>query len=639
MKIRRKNLGFTLIELLAVIVILAVLLGIAIPMVSGYMTNSRKDSYIDSIKLYIDDVKAKQAIREYTFTNPDVTYYIHFDNIDTDREKKSPFADWEDGYVIVAYDKESKTYEYYVTSVDKKGYKVAITEETQLTRESVFRSDDLTLSVGRVIGDRDEVIVYGPTGEKDEVTPVYEYTKEEAEVCYNYKIENNGITILKYKKECGPDVVLPTKIEGYPVINLASSSFSGFGITSVKFPNTLQTIQSSAFSSNSLTSVVFPESLRTIGGLAFYKNKLPELPDISMVTSLGSGAFSGNLFDEDQAFIYKKNSNGTFDYSTIIGYAGTSKDLVIPATKNGVQLTTIGNQALRNVSLNTLVIPEGVTLIDYGAFWNCQLKSVTLPSTLKTIGGRAFMSNQLTSISIPSSVTSIGGGAFNGNKLPDSEAYIYKRTSSGIDYSTLVSYGGANKNITIPSTANGVTLRRLESQSFFSAQLTGVVIPDTVTSIGTLVFPGNKLPDSQAYIYKRTSSGIDYSTIIGYGGKNKVISIPASANGVALKTIDAYAFQEAYLTSVQLPEGLTTIGTQAFHANYITSLTIPSTVTSIGKNAFQKIYAWGNFNMYSKITNKTGRSFDWTSITGGIGTNTFVTGTVTHPFGDVVIRE
>ena len=43
--------------------------------------------------------------------------------------------------------------------------------------------------------------------------------------------------------------------------------------------------------------------------------------------------------------------------------------------------------------------------------------------------------------------------------------------------------------------------------------------------------------------------------------------------------------------------------------------------------------------MYSKITNKTGRSFDWTSITGGIGTNTFVTGTVTHPFGDVVIRE
>ena len=100
MKIRRKNLGFTLIELLAVIVILAVLLGIAIPMVSGYMTNSRKDSYIDSIKLYIDDVKAKQAIREYTFTNPDVTYYIHFDNIDTDREKKSPFADWEDGYVL-----------------------------------------------------------------------------------------------------------------------------------------------------------------------------------------------------------------------------------------------------------------------------------------------------------------------------------------------------------------------------------------------------------------------------------------------------------------------------------------------------------------------------------------------------------
>ena len=72
MIIVKKNSGFTLIELLAVIVILAVLLGIAVPMVSGYMTNSKRETYIDSIKLYIDDVKAKQATREYIFTNPDV---------------------------------------------------------------------------------------------------------------------------------------------------------------------------------------------------------------------------------------------------------------------------------------------------------------------------------------------------------------------------------------------------------------------------------------------------------------------------------------------------------------------------------------------------------------------------------------
>ena len=639
MKIRRKNLGFTLIELLAVIVILAVLLGIAIPMVSGYMTNSRKDSYIDSIKLYIDDVKAKQAIREYTFTNPDVTYYIHFDNIDTDREKKSPFADWEDGYVIVVYDKESKTYEYYVTSVDKKGYKVAITEETQLTRESVFRDDDLTLSVGRVIGDRDQVIVYGSSGEKDEVTPVYEYTKEEAEVCYNFKVENNSITILKYNKECGLDVVIPTKIDGYPVKSISAHAFTHMSLTSVKFPNTIVTIGTEAFYNSKLTSVSFPETLRTIGNRAFAKNQLTELPDISMVTSLGSGVFSGNLFSEDEAYIYKKNSDGTYDYSTIMGYAGTSKNLVIPSTKNGVQLKVIGYMAFRSLSLDSVVIPEGVDTIDTQAFNACNLKSVSLPSTLKTIKEGAFSSNQLTSISIPSSVTFIGRAAFNTNKLPASQAYIYKRTASGIDYSSIVSYGGANKNITIPSTANGVTLRTIESLAFKDVGLTGVVIPSTVTSIQYGAFNNNKLPTSQAFIYARNTSGIDYSKIVSYGGASKQVVIPASQNGVALRTIGEASFQQTYITSVEIPEGVTTIMWNAFYWCYLKSVTIPSTVTSIGSAAFKKETTWSIFNPYSKITNRTGRSFNWTSITGGIGTNTFVTGTVTHPFGNVVVRE
>ena len=43
--------------------------------------------------------------------------------------------------------------------------------------------------------------------------------------------------------------------------------------------------------------------------------------------------------------------------------------------------------------------------------------------------------------------------------------------------------------------------------------------------------------------------------------------------------------------------------------------------------------------MYSKITNKTGRSFYWTSITGGIGTNTFVTGTIIHQAGNIEVVD
>ena len=55
MKLNRK--GFTLIELLAVIVILGVLLIIAVPKVSQYITNSRKNSFISEANIFIDSVK------------------------------------------------------------------------------------------------------------------------------------------------------------------------------------------------------------------------------------------------------------------------------------------------------------------------------------------------------------------------------------------------------------------------------------------------------------------------------------------------------------------------------------------------------------------------------------------------------
>ena len=48
--------GFTLIELLAVIVILGILMLVAIPMVSKYIDNSRKESFVNMAKEYVNAV-------------------------------------------------------------------------------------------------------------------------------------------------------------------------------------------------------------------------------------------------------------------------------------------------------------------------------------------------------------------------------------------------------------------------------------------------------------------------------------------------------------------------------------------------------------------------------------------------------
>ncbi len=631
---RTSKNGFTLIELLAVIVILAVLLAIAVPMVSGFIFDSKRSAYIDSLKLYIDDIRNRVNVGEYAFTDPNVTYYVHFNNLDVEKAKKSPFADWQDGYVVVTFDE--MTYDYYVTSVDQKGYKVFITEENQLVKESVFKDDDLTLSVGRGIGNRDKVIVYDEDGASNEMDPVFEYSPEEAEQCFNYKVENDQVTILKYKDSCSKNVIIPSKIDGYPVTTLGASSFSGLKITSVQFPNTLVTIQDEAFRNNLISELNFPDSLRSIYAGAFSFNRLTELPDLWMVTYLASGVFTGNLFSEEDAYLYKRNADGTYDYSTITGYAGTEKNLVIPKEKNGVQLKTIGERAFRAYKLDSVIIPEGVEKIESYAFYACGLKSVSLPSTLKILEGAAFRGNNLTSIDIPDSVVKLSGNVFNNNLLPDDQAFIYKRTESGIDYSTIVSYGGANKNVVIPATKNGVSLKTITGYAFYASQLTSVVIPDSVTLIGEGAFNTNLLPDDQAFIYKRTESGVDYSTLIGYGGASTSVIIPAKKNGVQLTTIDRNAFNYNQMIDVTIPEGVTTIKAGAFaHSNFLREITIPSTVEVIEARALSK----NTIPLLNTIINKTGKEFNWTSITEGSGNNTFVTGTITHPYGSIEVKS
>ena len=60
---------------------------------------------------------------------------------------------------------------------------------------------------------------------------------------------------------------------------------------------------------------------------------------------------------------------------------------------------------------------KNVTIIANEAFKNRSLKSIVLPNNLIKIGDYAFADNQLTSVTIPNSVTNIGSGAFSDNKL------------------------------------------------------------------------------------------------------------------------------------------------------------------------------------------------------------------------------
>ena len=177
----------------------------------------------------------------------------------------------------------------------------------------------------------------------------------------------------------------------------------GLGITSVIIPNTVKIIGEGAFAYNKLISIIIPNSVTSIGVAAFYKNNLTSVTIPNSVTSIGKGAFNSNQLSDKDAFIYKRNSDGGIDNTTIVSYGGKNIHPIIPDT-----VTSIGIRAFASNKLTSVTIPNSVTSVGEGAFYNNKLtnSAITFPTTPLTIDCRAF-DNNLEDIIYPSNVTDV----------------------------------------------------------------------------------------------------------------------------------------------------------------------------------------------------------------------------------------
>jgi len=141
--------------------------------------------------------------------------------------------------------------------------------------------------------------------------------------------------------------------------------------------------------------------------------------------------------------------------------------------------------------------------------------------------------------------------------------------------------------------------------------LTSIVIPDSVTSIGTNAFmscialPSVTLPDSVTSI----GNGAFYSC---YSLTN--IVIPDSVTSIGDE-----AFNDCYsLSSATLPDSVTSIGEGAFYnCSGLTNITIPDSVTSIPNNVFFGCYSLTGVTIGNSVTSIGKSAFGYcTGLTG-----------------------
>ena len=293
---------------------------------------------------------------------------------------------------------------------------------------------------------------------------------------------------------------------------------------------------------------------------------------------------------QDGLYLYVVLEDGT---AGITGYLGDETALVIPSVLDDLSVTAIGAYAFEYAALTSVVIPEGVTVIDRKAFAAASaLKEITLPSTLWEIGEEAFIGCALEKVTLPEGVETLGERAF--------------------------ACCGQLKTITLPN-----TLRRMGYGVFADCDaLWGLTLPASLTEIDGNPIPA--IPLSRHFFANSLRIAPDNpvlrienqmlltgDTVICAARDVRDVTVPEG-----ITTIGRGAFYSAQVERVTLPEGLMEIQQEAFYDCFaLRSISLPESLQSIGASAFSSCRALAEITLPEGLRTIGKRAFDWTGLT------------------------
>ena len=270
-------------------------------------------------------------------------------------------------------------------------------------------------------------------------------------------------------------------------------------------------------------------------------------------------------------------------------------------------ITTITSNALIGTNLTSIVLPERLEVLGYGALAATNITSIKLPDTLTTIEDGALGCG-LESITIPASVTSISAGAFtsyaggSGNIKsitvnPNNKVYDSRNNCNAIIETATNTLIAGCSYTKIPEGVESIG-----ALAFNSCQnLTSITIPSTVTSIES-AWDGDAFTNCTNLKVVYNLSKLDIVKGSGTHGNvayyaKVVINNENSNNYVTIGGVVYYkntatnytalALADVTKTNINLDSRTTAIDSKAFAYNRnLTSIIIPKNVTSIGEDAF-----------------------------------------------------
>ena len=371
------------------------------------------------------------------------------------------------------------------------------------------------------------------------------------------------------------------------VTNIGRVAFHGcFGLTSITIPDSVTRIEGWAFQGCSgLTSITIGNGVSDIEEGAFAAcSKLTSITIPDTVASIGIGAFSACSKLVEMTLPFVGANRGHSGDTSRFGYIfGTWEYLGGTESQQNYIVSSYGGYGYISYyipkSLRRVLITDEATIAS-GAFYDCSgLTSITIPSSVTNVGSDAFHGcSGLTEVRI-SDLASWCAVSF-GNEASNPCGFAHRLFLNGEEITSLV----------IP---DGVT--SIGSYAFCGcSRLTSVTIPSSVTRVGASAFTdcyrleAVRISDLSAWcaisFSNAESNPLCCAHRLFLNGEEIVnLVIP---DGVTSVGNDAFSGCSG-LTSVTIPDSVTSIGTWAFSGcSGLTSITIPDSVTNIGAYAF-----------------------------------------------------